>query len=161
MQEESAQDTEQTREEKYGIVAKIAKVMDDYYVDPLLSLIPGGIGDAVSQALTLPAIYVAAFRVRSLSLTLAMIYHTLCDFLIGLVPILGDVYDFFNKSHKKNHKLLSGFIRGDEATIRSVRSGAWKSVVLIILLTVLIYFALRMIGATWQIIYEFIGKTFQ
>ena len=139
-----------TTPDKYGSIAKIAKWMDDYYIDPLLSLLPGGIGDAVSQVLTLPILYVAIFKVRSASLALAILYNSLRDFLIGLIPVLGDAFDFFNKSYKKNWQLLSGFIRNDEAVVANVKSNAKKSLLLIALLIFLIVLTVNLLGLAWS-----------
>ena len=97
----------------YNACTKICKWMDTFYLDPILSIIPGGVGDIISQTLTVPFIYVAATKIKSLPLTLAIIYNSLVDMLIGAIPLIGDVMDIFNKSHKKNYKLLNGFIEDD------------------------------------------------
>lgn len=41
----------------YRIMVKTAKYMDQYYLDPLIGLIPGGVGDVLSSSLAMPFIY--------------------------------------------------------------------------------------------------------
>ena len=44
----------------YRVMDATAKYMDKYFLDPLLGLIPGGVGDVLTSALALPFIYFAA-----------------------------------------------------------------------------------------------------
>ena len=52
----------------FKLIEAIAKVMDKYYVDPLLGLVPT-LGDAVTSLLTLPYLYFSVFKLRSIPLT--------------------------------------------------------------------------------------------
>lgn len=79
----------------YRIMVKTAKYMDQYYLDPLIGLIPGGVGDVLSSSLAMPFIYYSLCVVRSIPLTLAVIYNVLLDVLIGAIPFLGNVLDIF------------------------------------------------------------------
>ena len=63
----------------YRIMVKTAKYMDQYYLDPLIGLIPGGVGDVLSSSLAMPFIYYSLCVVRSIPLTLAVIYNVLLD----------------------------------------------------------------------------------
>ena len=71
----------------YRIMVKTAKYMDQYYLDPLIGLIPGGVGDVLSSSLAMPFIYYSLCVVRSIPLTLAVIYNVLLDVLIGAIPL--------------------------------------------------------------------------
>lgn len=75
----------------YRIMVKTAKYMDQYYLDPLIGLIPGGVGDVLSSSLAMPFIYYSLCVVRSIPLTLAVIYNVLLDVLIGAIPFVGNV----------------------------------------------------------------------
>lgn len=98
----------------YRLSGQIAKWMDRYYLDAVAGLLFEGIGDILTQLLTLPYIYVSAVKIKSLPLTLAVIYNALCDLAIGLVPFyIGNVLDFFKKSYRQNFRLITGFIEGD------------------------------------------------
>ena len=130
----------------HNACTKICKWMDTFYLDPILSIIPGGVGDIISQTLTVPFIYVAATKIKSLPLTLAIIYNSLVDMLIGAIPILGDVWDIFHKSHKKNYKLLNGFIEEDANIKRQVNKDATKCGVWIVILLVLLCLVIWLVG---------------
>lgn len=138
----------------YNLCTKISKWMDTFYLDPILSLIPGGVGDIISQALTVPFIYVAATKIKSLPLTLAIIYNSLVDMLIGAIPLIGDVMDIFNKSHKKNYKLLNGFIEDDADVKKKVNKDATKCgvwiVILLVLLCLVIWLVAQFAGYVWN-----------
>ena len=63
----------------YRVMDATAKYMDKYFLDPLVGLIPGGVGDVLSSFLALPFIYFALVQVRSIPLTLAVICNVLKD----------------------------------------------------------------------------------
>ena len=94
----------------YRIMVKTAKYMDQYYLDPLIGLIPGGVGDVLSSSLAMPFIYYSLCVVRSIPLTLAVIYNVLLDVLIGAIPFLGNVLDIFKRSYLSNLRLITGYI---------------------------------------------------
>lgn len=100
-----------------------------------------GFGDLLTQLLTLPYIYVSAVKIRSVPLTLAVIYNALCDIAMGLIPFyIGDVIDVFNKSFVRNFKLIVGFVEGDKKVISEINRKAVRMAVLIVMLCVIIYF---------------------
>ncbi len=138
----------------YNACTKICKWMDTFYLDPILSIIPGGVGDIISQTLTVPFIYVAATKIKSLPLTLAIIYNSLVDMLIGAIPVLGDIIDFFNKNHKKNYNLLTGFIEDDKEIKHEVNKKAIfcgiAIAVLIFLICLVLKFVGELIGYVWE-----------
>lgn len=99
----------------YQLAERITRLMDKYYLDAVLGFLLEGFGDLFTQLLTLPYIYVSAVKIRSVPLTLAVIYNALCDIAMGLIPFyIGDVIDVFNKSFVRNFKLIVGFVEGDK-----------------------------------------------
>ncbi|QFS82775.1 hypothetical protein FIU97_08180 [Roseivivax sp. THAF40] len=73
--------------------------------DSLIGLIPG-IGDTVAL---LPAAYIVATARRMgvpTSLLVKMIWNIVIDWLVGLVPFAGDIFDVGFKSNSKNARLL-------------------------------------------------------
>ena len=115
--------------------------MDKYYLDAVLGFLLEGFGDLLTQLLTLPYIYVSAVKIRSVPLTLAVIYNALCDIAMGLIPFyIGDVIDVFNKSFVRNFKLIVGFVEGDKKVISEINRKAVRMAVLIVMLCVIIYF---------------------
>ena len=133
----------------YKFISTVTTLADRYFLDALLGLVPS-VGDLVSSFFGLPFIYVTLFKVKSVPLTLAVIYNYLVDILLGSIPFfIGDAIDFFSKAHVKNLDLITRYVEGDKKTIRQVRSKALLTAFLIIILSVIIYFVFRLlIGVT-------------
>ena len=133
----------------YKFISTVTTLADKYFLDALLGLVPS-VGDLVSSIFGLPFIYVTLFKVKSIPLTLAVIYNYLVDILLGSIPFfIGDAIDFFSKAHVKNLDLITHYVEGDKKTIRQVRSKALLTAFLIIILSVIIYFVFRLlIGVT-------------
>ena len=133
----------------YKFISTVTTLADRYFLDALLGLVPS-VGDLVSSIFGLPFIYVTLFKVKSIPLTLAVIYNYLVDILLGSIPFfIGDAIDFFSKAHVKNLDLITHYVEGDKKTIRQVRSKALLTAFLIIILSVIIYFVFRLlIGVT-------------
>ena len=86
----------------YKFISTVTTLADKYFLDALLGLVPS-VGDLVSSIFGLPFIYVTLFKVKSIPLTLAVIYNYLVDILLGSIPFfIGDAIDFFSKAHVKN-----------------------------------------------------------
>ena len=133
----------------YKFISTITILADKYFLDALLGFVPS-VGDLVSSVFGLPFIYVTLFKVKSIPLTLAVVYNYLVDILLGSIPFfIGDAIDFFSKAHVKNLDLITRYVEGDKKTIRQVRSKALLTAFLIIILSVIIYFVFRLlIGVT-------------
>ena len=69
----------------YRLIKGIATLMDKYFLDPILGLLPG-VGDALGTIFVLPFIYVSLFKIHSIPLTLAVIYNALVDAALGMIP---------------------------------------------------------------------------
>lgn len=141
----------------YLLTEQIAKWMDRYYLDAVLGLLLEGVGDLLTQLLTLPYIYVSAVKIRSLPLTLAVIYNSLRDLAVGLIPLyIGDVLDVFNRSFVQNFRLITGFVDDDKEVIREVNRKAVITAVLIVVLCVVIYFlvllAIKVTSWLWNFV---------
>jgi len=127
----------------YKFISTVTTLADKYFLDALLGLVPS-VGDLVSSIFGLPFIYVTLFKVKSIPLTLAVIYNYLVDILLGSIPFfIGDAIDFFSKAHVKNLDLITHYVEGDKKTIGQVRSKALLTAFLIIILSVIIYLVSR------------------
>lgn len=142
----------------YRATQTIAKWMDKYFIDPILGFIlPAGTGDALTSLFVIPYIYVAACKVRSFPLTLAVIFNVLRDVAIGLIPLwIGDIVDVFNRSYVQNARLIVGFVEDDKEIIEEVNRKAFWTGVLILIFCAIIYLLVRL---AVQII-EWIGSFF-
>lgn len=128
----------------YRIMDKTARCMDKYFLDPIIGLIPGGVGDVLSSFLAIPFIYFALVQVKSIPLTLAVICNVLKDALLGSIPFfIGDIIDVFNRSYVANLRLITGYVNDDKAVIHEVNRKAIWSAIFIVILCVLIYFIVK------------------
>ncbi len=142
----------------------IARWMDDRFriplvgwrfgLDSLIGLVPW-IGDAVSALFGLYLIATAAhYRVPRVIL-FRMGVNVAVDFLVGLIPVAGDVSDVFLKSNRWNLELLRGHAeggrrptRGDHVFVALVIGGVLVSIGLTVTLAVLLVRELmKVIGA--------------
>jgi hypothetical protein len=74
-------------------------------LDPILGLVPG-LGDVASPVFSLFFIW-HGFRLRVPKVVLArMVLHVLIDTAMGVVPVLGDLFDFGWKANAWNLALL-------------------------------------------------------
>lgn len=148
----------------YAACAKICKLMDGYFLDPIIGFLLPAVGDVLGVTLAVPFIYVSLTKIKSLPLTLALIFNTLIDVLIGLVPYIGDLLDVFHRSHKKNYKLLTGFVEDDAEIKRQVNKDAVKCGVGIIIVLALIgvvgYLVFTMFGFLFSGISNFFSLVF-
>ncbi|WP_372472580.1 DUF4112 domain-containing protein [Capnocytophaga sp. ARDL2] len=101
------------------ILYTIKKYMDDYYIDGILSFFPV-VGDVIAQIFTLFYLYISIFKLKSIRLSVLIIYNALFDICVGLIPYLGIVLDFLNKSYKENYELIIGYAQRDKAIMRKI-----------------------------------------
>lgn len=133
-------------ESSYRMLKGIATVMDKYFVDPIVGFFLPGFGDTLTSVLTLPFIYVSLCKIRSIPLTLAVIYNMLIDNLLGMIPFcIGDLIDAFNRSYKKNFRLIVGFVEDDKEVIREVNNKALRTAILIVVICLLIYWLVQLV----------------
>ena len=124
----------------YSLMVGTAKYMDKYFLDPILGFILPGIGDVLSSVFAFPFIYYSLCVVKSIPLTLAVIYNILMDVLIGVIPFyIGNVLDVFKRSYVENLKLITGYIEDDKEIINKVNEKAFWTAVFIVVLCWLIY----------------------
>lgn len=122
----------------YLLIKGMATVMDRFCLDPIIGIIPGA-GDFIGGLFALPFVYVSLFKVRSLPLTLAVIYYILIDILLGMLPFwVGNIIDFAVRSNLRNFKLITGYVEGDEAVMGEVHRKATYMGVMIVVLVLLI-----------------------
>ncbi|MBI5422036.1 DUF4112 domain-containing protein [Candidatus Peregrinibacteria bacterium] len=85
---------------------KLADLLDDKYLDPIIGLFfPEG-GDAATALAGLYILYEAKKANMSTWELTKMVGRTSFDFLHGAIPVVGDVMDFVYKSNKKNAEAL-------------------------------------------------------
>ncbi|RPA98177.1 hypothetical protein L873DRAFT_1688605 [Choiromyces venosus 120613-1] len=76
----------------------------------LIAIIPG-IGDVLDMLLALMVIRTASQAKLPSSVTAQMMFNVIIDFVIGLVPFLGDIADIAFKANTRNAIVLEIFLR--------------------------------------------------
>jgi len=141
----------------YQMLKSIYTLMDDYYLDPLIGLVPV-VGDVLTTLTSLPFIFVALFDIGSVPLTLAVIANTLKDSVIGMLPFyIGNILDFFVKSNKENYRLIVGYVEGDEQVREEVRRTAIWSAILIAILLLIAYALISLVGSLISTVWGWIA----
>lgn len=132
--------------DSYQLISFITTLSDKYFLDPIIGLFPG-VGDFITSIVGLPFIYVTLVKVRSIPLTLAVIYNYLIDMLLGCIPFwIGDIIDFFNRAHIKNMKLITHYVQDDKETVNEVNSKALRTAILIVILCIVIYYTIKLVS---------------
>lgn len=143
----------------YSLVKGIATVMDKYFVDPIIGFIPV-VGDLITSIFVLPYIYVSFFQIKSIPLTLAVIYNSLIDVLLGFIPVVGDITDIFHRSYIKNWRLIVGFVEDDRKVINEVNKKAILMGFLIVVVSLLIFLLWKLISGLITVIGGFFSRLF-
>ena len=123
----------------YLLVKGIATAMDDYFLDPVIGFFVPGFGDVLTSVMTLPYYYVSLFKIKSIPLTLAIMFNMLVDMLVGAVPFVGDLIDVFHRSYRKNYRLIVGFVEDDAEIVDKVKKNAFKMFILILVTGYAVY----------------------
>lgn len=102
-----------------GRVRTLARVLDRFYLDPLLGfLLPGG-GDVIGSVIGIYTVMLAARRKVSPVIIARMLLNLAVDAVLGLVPFLGDLIDIGFKANLRNLDLLAQRVEhGGRATTR-------------------------------------------
>ena len=83
------------------------------------------------------------------------------DLVLGLIPFfIGDILDAFNKSYKKNYRLIVGFVEDDRDVIREVNSKAVKTAIMIGIFCIIIYYLVKWTYALGSNLYDFVLSLF-
>lgn len=128
-------------------VRLLAKLMDSAFeipglrmrigLDAILGLLPG-VGDLASSLVSLYILQTANRRGVSRPILARMALNVLIDWLVGSIPLAGDVFDVFWKSNQKNVNLLLQHDGTPENRRRS-KTGDWLFLGLLIALLMLVF----------------------
>lgn len=101
-------------------VRMVARVLDNYFLDPLIGLVVPGGGDVIGSLLGVYTVMIAVRRGVSPVVIARMIMNLGLDAVVGFIPLVGDLADFGFKANKKNVDLLEKSIetRGGKASAK-------------------------------------------
>ncbi len=109
-------------------------------LDVVLGLVPI-VGDFAGLFCGVPILVMALRRKRPLGVLLAMIANSLLDAVVGSIPLFGNLFDLFWKSHQKNLQLLQN--PGSLALI--LREAWWKLAGLVAVVGLLLILAIYLV----------------
>ena len=89
-------------------------------LDPLIGVIPG-LGDLLGSMVGAYSLFIARQLGAPASVQLRMLMNLAIDGVVGLVPFVGDLFDFAFKAHSRNALLLSQWLQ----TPRQTRRSSW------------------------------------
>ncbi len=112
-------------------------------LDPLLGLLPVA-GDLASFAMSATLVMTMARHGASGKLVALMLINSALDALIGSIPILGNIFDFFFKANERNVRLLRRHYEEGKY------QGSGKNVVIGVAVAVVVLFAL-LLWALWEL----------
>lgn len=106
-------DSGRTVEEELAALRRFARILDNQFevmgvrfgADALVGLIPVA-GDAVTLITGTTALYTSVRLKLPWHVHTRVVLNLLTDAGIGAIPILGDAFDFFFRSHKRNFRLV-------------------------------------------------------
>ncbi len=88
--------------------------------DGVIGLIPG-FGDIAGTIISSYMIFFAIRQGVSKIVILRMLYNVCLEMVIGFIPVLGDVFDFFYKTNTRNYQLLEQHYKNPDG----VRTATW------------------------------------
>ena len=120
-------------------------------LDGIVGLIPG-IGDAAGLAAS-SYLLLRAHQLGTPRIVMArMLGNVLLDFLIGAIPVLGDLFDFAFKANRRNIGLMQQYLVDERRTRRS----SWAKVVLtmaagLALILLALFLVFRVVQWLWNL----------
>lgn len=109
-------------EKHIRLASTLAQLLDSRFkigrfgfgLDPIIGLIPV-LGDILPVAASIYMIWIALRVGASNRIILGMLRNVAVDALVGGVPLIGDVADFFYKAYAKNFSLLQEAVRNSQS----------------------------------------------
>ena len=118
-------------------------------LDSIIGLIPG-VGDAVGLLLGAAILY-ESVRVGAPRATIAkMVGNSVADTVGGLVPVVGDLFDFAFKSNKRNAALLIAHLDTVDAQPVVERSRRGSRVLAVLLVAAFLGVAIGLLWWVWS-----------
>lgn len=99
----------------FVLIDNLAYLMDDLFripgtklrfgLDPILGLVPGA-GDAISALISIIMLITLLKYKISQKVLIMMAGNIFLDFILGSIPVIGDLVDFTFKPNQRNQRLL-------------------------------------------------------
>lgn len=129
----------------------IAKVLDGWRLDPIMGMFLPAIGDVLGGALGLVIVGIAVQQRVPKPTVARMLLNIAFDTLLGSIPIVGDILDFWFPAHTYNVRLL------ERAT--ATRRSRWSDYLIlgVAALACLAALVLPLVALWWLVAHAFGG----
>lgn len=154
MAENSSHYTRTPRSENLKWVDQIVQLMDNQFrvpgtnfrfgLDPILGFFPV-VGDFASFGVSAMLVLTMARHGASSKLVVLMLLNSSIDFIIGSIPILGNIFDFYFKANQRNVRMLRQFYEEGKY------QGSGKNIAIAAIIGFIVLFILLM-WALWEIV---------
>lgn len=107
---------------------RLARLLDDRFLDPILGVLLPELGDTVGMVLGLYPVFVAYREGLPRTLLARMVLNLALDLFVGAIPALGDIFDFAFRANRRNAEMLEAYVQtGTLASTPSARAqgGGW------------------------------------
>lgn len=119
-------------------------------LDGIIGLIPG-VGDAIGGGLSTWILYQGYKRGVPNLVMARMMLNVLFDALLGTIPLLGDVFDFFFKANAMNMRLLADYeVDPNKTYKRSALATFGFIVALVAIAAIFIYGVIMVFTLLWR-----------
>jgi len=126
-------------------------------LDALVGLVPG-IGDLLSTTVSVYILLIAATRYRLSRITLLrMTLNIAFDFVVGSIPVVGDLFDFWWKANERNIRLLRQRASHPEPRGLRATAGDWAFVGVVV--AALLVFVIAIGAITWALLTALLTTT--
>ncbi len=117
-------------------------------IDPILGLVPG-LGDGISLVMQLLLASSLLKHGFSGELAARLFINVLLDTLIGSIPVVGQIFDFFFKASQRNLRLTKEYLY--EGKHQGKGYGLWLALLLILILTIALVVYLVVLLVNWLV----------
>ncbi len=132
-----------------GWIKTVSYLMDEQFrfpgtkfrfgIDPIINMFPL-VGDMAGFVISASMLLAIARNGASSKLVVLMSINILVDSIIGPIPVLGNIFDFFFKSNTRNLKLIQ------EHFVEGKHQGSGKNTIIIALIVLVLILAVLVYG---------------
>lgn len=99
-----------------GFARSFVRWFDEYHLDGILGLLLPAGGDVVTGVGSMTLLVTALREGVPTVVLFRMLLNIIVDVLVGAIPLLGDVFDFFWRSNRRNLDLIERYRDGEDPT---------------------------------------------
>lgn len=132
-----------------GWIKSVSYLMDEQFrfpgtkfrfgIDPIINLFPV-VGDMTGFLISAGMLFAVARNGASSKVVVLMSINILIDSIIGPIPVIGNIFDFYFKSNTRNLRLMQEYF------VEGKHQGSGKNTIIIALIVVLVILALLVYG---------------